>query len=209
MSRDVVAEHKAVVPVDRDDRLVCVVCVDVDKGDVPVVKKVALASIGGVRQSRDVVEMSIIDVHGERKCVRVDKKRVQVDLESVPVSRDDVSSHIDVVRPQRNRVSGDIEDVSADEDADPADMIVVNHDRDDVDDDMDVVDVLLNVDQVDVDVVDVDRDGVDPFENNVSRGKNVAFVEWNATSWSTIAVPSDRGVLDGLRDALDVDIERN
>ena len=88
-------------------------------------------------------------------------------------------------------------------------MIVVNHDRDDVDDDMDVVDVLLNVDQVDVDVVDVDRDGVDPFENNVSRGKNVAFVEWNATSWSTIAVPSDRGVLDGLRDALDVDIERN
>jgi len=29
--------------------------------------------------------VSIIDVHGERKCVRVDKRRVHVDLESVSV----------------------------------------------------------------------------------------------------------------------------
>jgi len=72
---------------------------------------------------------------------------------------------------------------------------------------MDVVDVLLRVDQVDIDVVDVDLDGVDPFENDVSPGKKVALVEWNASSCSTNAVPSDRDVVDAVTDALDVDID--
>jgi hypothetical protein len=209
VSGNVVLEHKAVVPMNRDDRLVRVDVVDVDGDDGHLWKNASPASVAVIRQYRDIVEVSIIDVPEERKCVRVDKKRVRVELKSVSVSRDDNREDIDGDRRRRNRVSADIDDVSADEDAHLADMIVVEHDRDDVDVDMNVVDLLLNVDQVDMDVVDVDRDGVDEFETGVSRDGNIAFVASDATLWSRNAVPSHRDVVDGFMDALDVDIDAN
>ena len=202
-------EHRAVVPVNRDGRPVCVWCIDGDFDDVPVEENANPAGIVRVRQDRDIVEVSMIDVHGDRKCVRVDKKRVQVDVESVPVSRDDGPEPIDDDRRRRNSFSVCVERVSADMNVVSADKIVVDPLLNDVDVDRDVVDALRDRVQVDLDVVQVDRDIDDGFENGGHPSKNRVFPASDENSPSTIAVPVDRDVVDGFRDALDVDIDAN
>ena len=151
----------------------------------------------------------MIAVHGDRKCVRVDKKSVQIDLKSVPVSRDDVREDIDGDRHHEHWVSESIERVSAGMNAASADRIVVDQGLNDVDVDRDVVDAVLDVVQHDRDVVQVDRDVDDGFKNGSHRGRNRVFYARDDDSPSTIAVPVDRDVVDGLRDALDVDIDAN